>query len=60
MNYSAFPERWTAALISYINIPKFNVTVIVALSVVLNMICQLLIDKQRHRGASCFKQPRKE
>lgn len=38
----------------------FNVTVIVALSVVLNMICQLLINKQRHRGASCFKQPRKK
>lgn len=40
------------------NIYKFSVTVVVALSVVLNLVCYLLINKQRHGRANCFKQSR--
>ena len=40
------------------NISKFSVTVVVAHSVVLNVVFYLLIDKQTYGGAKCLKQPK--
>ena len=51
-------SREVDCCVNFGNISKFNVTVVVALSVVLNMFCYLLIDKQRRGGANCSKQPR--
>lgn len=50
-------SREVDCCINFRNISKFSVTIVVTLSVVLNMVCYLLIDKQRYGGANCFKQP---
>lgn len=51
-------SREVDCCINFRNVSKFSVTAVVALSVVLTVVCCLLINKQRHGRANCFRQPR--